>query len=352
MNATVWWSKFRSLSAARKTVRGGLRALRRLDGERRQTEGIARLEKGISELAEAAAKKPRDYRLLERLTASVVSQLQAAKLVRETAPLIWLAWFLPGIAAKASKSVLRQYLESIGWAVGIALLIRFFLFEPFKIPTGSMIPTLQIGDHIFVSKSAYGIKLPFSDDYLVRWDSPVRGDIVVFPFPVKGHVDYGKDFIKRVIGLPGDTISLENNVLRVNGEAIDTALKEKRQDCGGTPGSRPCEKCLLQEETIGELTYLTQHCPPDALQHPEWPRSLPSSPATEFVVPEGRVFVMGDNRDNSADGRFWTADPLDQFTPQYRPDPAVQSVPIAALKGRAVLIWWAHDKSRLFSAIH
>jgi signal peptidase I len=326
--------------------------LRRVSPELRQTDAITRLEKGVAELAAAVARKPRDHRLLERLTASVVTQLQTAKLVRETAPVVWLAWFLPGIAAKASKSVLRQYLESIGWAVGIALLIRFFLFEPFKIPTGSMIPTLQIGDHIFVSKSAYGIKIPFSDDYLVRWDNPVRGDIVVFPFPVKGHVDYGKDFIKRVIGLPGDTVRLQNSVLQVNGKPVETALQEGWKDCGGTPGSRPCEKCILQNETVGELTYLTQHCPPDALQHPEWPRSLPSSPAKEFVVPEGRVFVMGDNRDNSADGRFWTADPLDQFTPQYRPDPAVQSVPIAALKGRAVLIWWARDKSRLFSVIH
>jgi signal peptidase I len=352
MNATVWWSKFRSLSAARKTLRGGERALRRISAERRQTDAITRLEKSVTELADVVARKPRDYRLLERLTASVVSQLQTAKLVRETAPVVWLSWFLPGIAAKASKSVLRQYLESIGWAVGIALLIRFFLFEPFKIPTGSMIPTLQIGDHIFVSKSAYGIKIPFSDDYLVRWSAPVRGDIVVFPFPVKGHVDHGKDFIKRVIGLPGDTVRLQDNVLQVNGKPVDTVLRDESLDCGGTPGSRPCEKCVLQEESVGELTYLTQHCPPDTIQHPDWPRSLSFSPAKEFVVPEDRVFVMGDNRDNSADGRFWTANPLDQHTPQYSPDPTVQSVPIAALKGRAVLIWWARDKSRLFSIIH
>ena len=351
MNVTVWWSKLRSLSAARKTVRGGLRALRRVEEPRRSSETMVRLEKTVGELAAATSAAPRDYRLMERLTAGVVTQLQTAKLIRETAPVIWLSWFLPGIAAKASKSVLRQYLESIGWAVGIALLIRFFLFEPFKIPTGSMIPTLQIGDHIFVAKSAYGIKIPFVDDYLVRWSEPVRGDIVVFPFPVMGHPDHGKDFIKRVIGLPGDSIRLQDNVLLVNGEQVATMPREGMLDCGGTPGSRPCDQCILQEETAGELTYLTQHCPPDTLQHSQWPRSLPSSPPSEFVVPEGRVFVMGDNRDNSADGRFWTNDPLDQFTPQYRPDPDVQSVTIAALKGRAVLIWWAQDKSRLFSVI-
>ena len=326
--------------------------MRRVEGERRATEPMKRLEKTVGDLGGALAHRPRDYRHLERLTASVVAQLQTAQLIRETAPVVWLAWFLPGIAAKASKSVLRQYLESIGWAVGIALLIRFFLFEPFKIPTGSMIPTLQIGDHIFVSKSAYGIKIPFANDYLVRWGEPVRGDIVVFPFPVQGHVDHGKDFIKRVIGLPGDTIRLQDNVLLINGERVETTSQQGRSDCGGTPGSRPCEDCVLQEESLANHTYYTQHCPPNALQHSEWPRSLPSSQPAEFVVPEGRVFVMGDNRDNSADGRFWTADPLDQFTPQYRPDPKIQSVPIAALKGRAVLIWWAQDKSRLFSIIN
>jgi signal peptidase I len=351
MRATAWWSKFRVLSAARKTARGARRALSRLPAERTGQEAEARLEKTTRELEEALQATPRDPRLLEKLTARTVTLLQTAGLYRETAPVTWLAWLLPGIATKATKSVFRQYAESIGWAVGIALLIRFFVFEPFKIPTGSMIPTLQIGDHIFVSKSVYGIKLPFADDYLVRWGEPQRGDIVVFPFPVKGHADYGKDFIKRVIGLPGDRVRLSNNVLYINDEPVETTLQEGLGDCGGNSMSRPCDRCLLQQEVMGEHAFITQHCPPNTIQHPDWPRSLAMDEAMEFVVPEGRVFVMGDNRDNSADGRFWTPDPVDQFTPQYRPDPDVQTVPLGILKGRAVLIWWAEDKSRLFSMI-
>lgn len=351
MKAIAWWTKYRTLSAARKTVRGARRALARVDDARQDGDPIKRLTKSVDDLWSAMGKANVDVSRVEKLTASVVTQLQVAKLQRETALVPALSWLLPGVAAKASKSVFRQYVESIGWAVGIALLIRFFLFEPFKIPTGSMIPTLQIGDHIFVSKSAYGIKLPLVDGYLVRWGEPARGDIVVFPFPVKGHADHGKDFIKRVIGLPGDRVELRENTLYVNGEAIATALKEGRADCGGTPGSRPCDKCIQQSESLSDHNYVTQHCPPDSLQHANWPRALPSSLPDEFIVPEGRVFVMGDNRDNSADGRFWTSDPLDQFTPQYRPDNQVQTVPIDSLKGRAVLIWWAQDKSRLFSTV-
>lgn len=351
MKAIAWWTNFRTLSAARKTVRGSKRALARVAEELRSSPPLTRLASSVAELESACRSQPRDSGRMEKLTASIVAQLQTAGLVRETAPVVWLSWVLPGVAAKANKSVLRQYLESIGWAVGIALLIRFFLFEPFKIPTGSMIPTLQIGDHIFVAKSAYGIKLPFVDGYLVRWGTPHRGDIVVFPFPVKGHADHGKDFIKRVIGLPGDRVQLRDNVIIVNDEPVATVVQEERPDCGGTPGSRPCDRCVVQSETMGEHEFFTQHCPPDSLQHAEWPRALPTSEPDTFVVPEGRVFVMGDNRDNSADGRFWTLDPLDQFTPQYRPDPMVQSVPIDSLKGRAIFIWWATDKSRLFSRI-
>ncbi len=252
---------------------------------------------------------------------------------------------------KKPKGTFRQYAESIAWAVGVALLIRSFLFEPFQIPTGSMIPTLQIGDHIFVSKSAYGIKLPFTSDYLVRWSLPDRGDIVVFPFPVKGHHDYGKDFIKRVVGLPGDRVRLEGNRLLINGEAVATIRQPGLHDCGGNSENRPCSQCVQQKEEMGSHEFTTQHCPEGEFQYGEWPRTLPGMDPQEFVVPEDRVFVMGDNRDNSADGRFWTRDVTDQFTPQFRPNPDIQTVPVGLLKGRAVLVWWAEDKSRLFSVV-
>jgi len=249
------------------------------------------------------------------------------------------------------KGTFRQYAESIAWAVGVALLIRSFLFEPFQIPTGSMIPTLQIGDHIFVSKSVYGIKLPFTSDYLIRWGLPERGDIVVFPFPVKGHHDYGKDFIKRVVGLPGDRVRLEGNRLLINGAPIATVRESGLHDCGGNSENRPCSRCVQQKEEMGGHEFITQHCPEGDYQSGEWPRTLPGMDPQEFVVPDDRVFVMGDNRDNSADGRFWTRDVTDQFTPQFRPNPDIQTVPIGVLKGRAVLVWWAEDKGRLFSVI-
>jgi len=331
MKKTNWWFKYKTVGNARAMLKEGRKAINKAP-EGTGEEALTRVRRTVDELDARLKEEKRDHSKLERLTARLAVQLNEAGLRKE-------------------KGIIRQYAESIGWAVAIALLIRFFLFEPFKIPTGSMIPTLQIGDHIFVSKSVYGIKLPLSSSYLVRWGTPERGDIVVFPFPIEGHPDYGKDFIKRVIGLPGDRIQLRSNVLHVNGEPIETAVLQGLHECGGGLTSRPCTRCVMQDEVLGEHQYVTQHCPPNAIQHPDWPRALPSSEPREFKVPEGSVFVMGDNRDNSADGRFWTKNQEDQFTPQYHPNPEVQTVPIRLLKGRAVVIWWAQDKSRLFSMI-
>jgi len=325
-----WWNSYKVLSQARKSAKAGRRALSRGPVEARDEEAQARAGQTLDELEKLLQSKEKSPAEIERVAARLHSQLLAAGLRKE-------------------KSVPRQYAESIAWAVGVALLIRFFLFEPFKIPTGSMIPTLQIGDHIFVSKSAYGLKLPFTKSYLARWGDVERGDIVVFPFPIKGHPDYGKDFIKRVVGLPGDRIRLTGNILHVNDVPVETKKVTGLHDCGGNASS-VC-RCVKQEETMGEHTFITQHCGPDGW-HPDWP--LPSGETDslpEFVVPEGNVFVMGDNRDNSSDGRFWTPDPLDQFVPQYQPRPDVQTVPLDLLRGRAVVIWWADDKSRLFSVV-
>jgi len=331
MKRTNWYSKYKILSEARKAARAARRALSKVPEDSVSDEPVIKARRTLEELSLRLGKPQPKHSELERLTARLLVQLREAGLRKE-------------------KGIVRQYAESIGWAVAIALLIRIFLFEPFKIPTGSMIPTLQIGDHIFVSKSSYGLKLPFSSSYLFRWGDPERGDIVVFPFPVKGHQDYGKDFIKRVIGLPGDHVQLRSNVLYINGEPVDTHREEELADCGGSDG-RPCADCVRHVEKLGERTYTTQHCPPGGIT-PDWPRgSGPSASIPVFEVPEGHVFVMGDNRDNSSDGRFWTSDPLDQYTPVYAPNSQVQTVPVRLIRGKAVIVWWAQDKSRLFSII-
>ena len=157
------------------------------------------------------------------------------------------------------KSAFREYVESIVYAVAIALLIRTAVVEPFKIPTGSMIPTLEINDHIFVSKFSYGVRIPFSGGVRIGSGNPIeRGDIIVFENPEAGE-DEGKDFIKRVVGIEGDTVRMENNHLWVNGEQVPTEILE----------DNPCDdgsgrNCGFQEETGAKGPYKTQHVIPTA----------------------------------------------------------------------------------------
>ena len=184
------------------------------------------------------------------------------------------------------KSVAREYTESIIIAIVLALVIRTFVVQAFKIPSGSMEDTLLIGDHILVNKMAYGLQIPFSDakiDFLGLLGDPQRGDIIVFPFPR----DPSRDFIKRVVGLPGDRIEVRNHRVDVNGEA----LKE--------PYVKLDERAAMQ---------------PSRYSH--WGPN---------VVPPGKLFTLGDNRDNSADGRDWGFLDSDQ------------------VKGRALIIYWSWD---------
>jgi signal peptidase I len=210
------------------------------------------------------------------------------------------------------EPIIVEYARSFFPVVLIVLLLRSFIFEPFRIPSGSMMPTLLIGDFILVNKFTYGIRLPVLNTKVIDNGSPKRGDIVVFRFPKDPTVDY----IKRVIGLPGDRISYYNKQIQVNGNSMKQTTLGLYQ--GGTQaGTMDRENLALLSENLGDVTH-------DILVR----KGEPSVREGEFVVPAGHYFVMGDNRDNSNDSRYWGA------------------VPEANLVGRAFFIWMSWDSGK------
>ncbi|MCE5336897.1 MAG: signal peptidase I [Desulfobacteraceae bacterium] len=189
------------------------------------------------------------------------------------------------------KSLIREYGEAIIIAVLLALFIRAFVVQAFKIPSGSMKPTLLVGDHILVNKFIYGIRLPIVNKELIHIKDPKRFDIVVFQYPV----DPSKDFIKRVIGLPGDTVQLRDKKVYVN------------------------DKLLEEPYAV--------HSDPKIL-----PASVsPRDNMGPIVVPPNNLFVMGDNRDESYDSRFW------------------KFVDINELRGEAFIIYWSWNQDGEFT---
>ena len=184
------------------------------------------------------------------------------------------------------KSLVREYAEAIVVALLLALFIRTFVVQAFKIPSGSMIPTLLVGDHLLVTKFLYGIKNPVNGTTWVPVSSPKREDIIVFRYPL----DPSKDYIKRVIGLPGDTIEIVNKKIYIN--------KKPFQDSHGV--------------------YLDPSVYPASVQ--------PRDNFGPIIVPKDKLFVMGDNRDNSYDSRFW------------------RFVDMKDVLGKAFIIYWSWDK--------
>ena len=209
------------------------------------------------------------------------------------------------------EPVIIEYSRSLFPVLLIVLLFRSFLFEPFKIPSGSMIPTLLVGDFIVVNKFAYGLKLPVVHTKFLSLGEPERGDVVVFRYPV----DPAVNFIKRLIGLPGDTISYRNKELFVNGEAV-SRTEAGRFTSSEVKCSTPRSDAHRFRETVGSVDH-------DILLHEN-----SGSKTGQWLVPEGHYFVMGDNRDRSNDSREWG------FVPEEN------------MMGRAVGIWLNFDYTK------
>ncbi|SDX73037.1 signal peptidase I [Allochromatium warmingii] len=220
-------------------------------------------------------------------------------------------------AAITKEPLIVEYARSFFPVIFAVLILRSFLVEPFRIPSNSMMPTLLTGDFILVNKFSYGLRLPVVNLKFLEVGSPQRGDVVVFKFPL----DMRTDFIKRVVGVPGDIIGYRNKTIFVNGEPINqlpigsyTGVGSGREMTGAHEA--------LEQLGAAEHGILTRPTAPDL---PFNCQALASGPVT---VPEGRYFVMGDNRDNSNDSRCWGF------------------VPDANLVGKAFAIWMHWDGAR------
>ncbi|CAJ0723018.1 MULTISPECIES: signal peptidase I [Ralstonia] len=194
-----------------------------------------------------------------------------------------------------------EYTASFFPVIAAVFLLRSFVIEPFKIPSGSMIPTLQIGDFILVNKYTYGVRLPIVNKKIVELNEPQRGDVMVFRYPK----DESMDYIKRVIGVPGDVVKYDNKRLTVNGQPATYAPQSDYLD-----GERLTYSKQYQE-TLGNVTHniLNDADRPAYVSGPDdFPfRENCTYNQTGFTckVPAGHYFMMGDNRDNSADSRYW-----------------------------------------------
>ncbi|GHE21925.1 signal peptidase I [Halomonas urumqiensis] len=200
-----------------------------------------------------------------------------------------------GLDPKSRHALIKEpwpvdYARSFFPVLLVVLVLRSFVVEPFQIPSGSMRPTLEVGDFILVNKFAYGLRLPVVHTRFVEYNEPERGDVMVFRFPSEPSVN----FIKRVIALPGDTVRYEGKQLYVNGEQVPKRLLDD------SPAEAPGE--LLLEERLGELAHRIYNNPRD-----------PGPQMRELVVPDGHYFTMGDNRDHSNDSRYWGFVPEDNI---------------------------------------
>ncbi len=202
------------------------------------------------------------------------------------------------------KPVWQEWIESLIIIALLAIVIRSFIVAPFKIPSSSMIPTLEIGDYLFVLRYPYGFKIPLTDVQLMSKEVE-RGDVAVFVYPE----DKSKDYIKRIVGIPGDLVLYRDNKLSVNGKEMPLTSKGDRTYF--MQGGNADVSGQFEEDFNGiKHDILRKHF---SLRDGEW------------KVPAGHYFAMGDNRNNSRDSRFWG------FVPQ------------SYMVGRAAIVWWSWD---------
>jgi signal peptidase I len=279
------------------------------------------------------------------------------------------------VIKRPDKSTTRDYIESIVAAILIALALRAVVLEAFKIPSSSMYPTLEINDHIFVNKFIYGIRIPFTTIKLFEWRKPRRGEVIVFIQPCEPD----RDYIKRVIATEGQTVEVRCNVVYVDGKPIEQQLVQGPETCSYRDqkedtlqwSTQTCSEYVERVDGHEYHTYqdparpqrdaqlarlgtlpgdsrdfplldrgtLAPSCPMQADgvpagTHNQKPGEIvvtkakagACEPQMHYVVPEGHVFVMGDNRSNSNDSRYWG------------------SVPIENIKGKALFIWLSYGK--------
>lgn len=212
--------------------------------------------------------------------------------------------------ADAAEPVIVEYCRSFFPVILAVLVIRSFIAEPFRIPSSSMMPTLLIGDFILVNKFAYGVRLPVTNTRILDTGHPQRGDVIVFRFPKNPKDDY----IKRVIGVPGDQIAYRNKVVYVNGEAV---AQEELGIYQGVGQGADMTGSLLRLEKLPGVDH-------QILQRRSGSGFFPVIEGP-WTVPDGHYFVLGDNRDNSEDSRYWG------FVPEEN------------LVGKAFLIWMNWD---------
>ena len=308
---------------------------------------------------------------LEVAANDVAGALAAKDLQKVRVHLPALDALVDDVVKRPGKSTTRDYVESIGAAILIALALRAFVIEAFKIPSSSMYPTLEIGDHIFVNKFLYGMRIPWTQTKFFEVRKPRRGEVIVFMQPCQ----IERDYIKRVVAVGGDTVEVRCNVVYVNGKAVPNRLVQgdgcEYEDRNEDSPEWFTRHCSRYRETVDGMDYDTFHDPerpardddarhgqprgdskdfpqsdrvlhncsnqkdfesrPAANQAPGKIIEVDANPANAcsqqlaYVVPEGHVFVMGDNRNNSNDSRFWG------------------SVPVENIKGKALFIWLSYS---------